>query len=575
MDKLIFGAVSFLLFTWSCKNNQPCVRTSKETICNPVDISYRFQLDAPSRREAADPTMVLFKDTYYLFASKSGGYWYSSDLKDWKLVSTDEVPTEDYAPTVVAIGDTLYFLASSNHGNVYKTVNPQWGEWIIAQKNFDISLVDPDFFMDDDNRLYLYWGCSNKAPLWGTEIDYKKGFKPIGKTIPLISASTSDHGWEVPGDFNTQYKDLPWIEGSWMNKHNGKYYLQYACPGTQFKSYADGVYVSDKPLGPFRLAENNPFAYKPEGFVAGTGHGSTFADKYGNYWHIGTSTISVKHMFERRLGLFPAFFDADGLLYCDTGFGDYPMIIPDHKINDSGELFPGWMLLSYKKKIKVSSSLRDHSPEYMADEDIRTYWSAKTGNSDEWMMLDLDENYDVFALQINFAEQNTTALGRKDGLYYQYTIEASSDSRNWEILVDRSESQEDTPHDYIQLDQNVNCRYLRLKNIRVADGCFALSGFRVFGKGNGEKPEVVSQLTVNRNINNRRSIELNWKKADDATGYLVSFGNEENKLYQHYMVYSDTSVAINSLNEKQPYWFKITSFNENGITVGEGIEKAE
>ena len=146
------------------------------TVCNPVDISYRFQLNELSRREAADPTMVSFKDNYYLFASKSGGYWYSKDLKDWKLVSTNVIPTEDYAPTVVAIGDTLYFLASSSHGNIYKTADPKSGKWKVAKQNFDISLTDPDFFLDDNNRLYLYRGCSDKTPIWGTEIDYKPGF---------------------------------------------------------------------------------------------------------------------------------------------------------------------------------------------------------------------------------------------------------------------------------------------------------------------------------------------------------------------------------------------------------------
>ena len=37
-------------------------------------------LDTPSRREAADPTMVVYKGEYYLFASKSGGYFHSTDL---------------------------------------------------------------------------------------------------------------------------------------------------------------------------------------------------------------------------------------------------------------------------------------------------------------------------------------------------------------------------------------------------------------------------------------------------------------------------------------------------------------
>ena len=47
------------------------------------------------------------------------------------------------------------------------------------------------------------------------------------------------------------FTDKPYIEGAWMDKHEGRYYLQYAFAGTQYNTYGDGVYVSDKPLGPF------------------------------------------------------------------------------------------------------------------------------------------------------------------------------------------------------------------------------------------------------------------------------------------------------------------------------------
>ena len=41
------------------------------TLCNPVNLSYRFCLDGNiPRREAADPTMITFKGEYYLFASR-------------------------------------------------------------------------------------------------------------------------------------------------------------------------------------------------------------------------------------------------------------------------------------------------------------------------------------------------------------------------------------------------------------------------------------------------------------------------------------------------------------------------
>ena len=63
----------------------------------------------------------------------------------------------------------------------------------------------------------------------------------------------------------------PWTEGAWMTKHAGTYYLQYSAPGTQFKTYADGVYTSTNPMGPFVYAPYSPFSHKPTGFIGGAG----------------------------------------------------------------------------------------------------------------------------------------------------------------------------------------------------------------------------------------------------------------------------------------------------------------
>ena len=85
------------------------------TMCNPVNLSYRFCLDGDiPRREAADPTMVTFKGEFYLFASRSGGYFHSTDMIKWNLITTDDLPLEDYAPTAVVMNDTLYFMASAS-----------------------------------------------------------------------------------------------------------------------------------------------------------------------------------------------------------------------------------------------------------------------------------------------------------------------------------------------------------------------------------------------------------------------------------------------------------------------------
>ena len=81
----------------SCNNKKESTASIEKTFCNPLNISYRFCLDEPSRREAADPTMVVYKDKYFLFASKSGGYWYSDDLLNWTFIETNEIPVEEYA----------------------------------------------------------------------------------------------------------------------------------------------------------------------------------------------------------------------------------------------------------------------------------------------------------------------------------------------------------------------------------------------------------------------------------------------------------------------------------------------
>lgn len=566
MNKQILILILVVLIT-ACQDNIKTEQSSFKTICNPIDLSYRFCLDTPSRREAADPTIISFKDKFFLFASKSGGYWHSDDLVKWEFIETNEIPTEEYAPTVIELQDTVYFLASSNQkSTIYKTADPLSGKWSVALDSLEIPVWDPAFFLDDDNRLYLYWGCSDKNPLYGIELDFENNFSFIGEPKELLRANTVEHGWEVPGDYNKNTEANPWIEGAWMNKYKDTYYLQYSGPGTEFKSYSDGVYTADKPLGPFSVAAHNPFAYKPEGFAAAAGHGSTFKDKHGNYWHIGTTTISMKHMFERRLVLYPTFFDEQGILYASTRFGDYPYIIPNKKIESSNDIFPEWMLLSYNKDVEVSSTVDSFPSSNITDENIRTYWAAKSGNTSEYASIDLGETYAVYSVQINFAEHNTEIYGRQAELCHQYIIEYSNNNSNWEILIDKSKNLSDNSHDYNQLAEVVNCRYLRIQNIKVPGGNFALSGFRVFGKVRGDIPDYPENFKLTRNEEDRRNVKLLWNKSTDAIGFNISFGIDKDRLYNNYIVYQDTTLEINSLNVNRSYCFTIESFNEKGIS---------
>ena len=379
--------------------------------CNPLNLSYRFQIRGwgdVCHREAADPSVVLYRDEYWLFPSKSGGYWHSTNLRDWRFIATSVLPTEDYAPDVRVINGKIYFTASREGRNcpIYCSTNPAADEWV--QVSDPLVYMDPNMFQDDDGRVYLFYGCSNKKPICGVEMD-PQTMTPIGEPVPVIHENTAEHGWERGREDNLG-DVLPWIEGVWMTKQNGVYYLQYAAPGTEWNVYGDGVYTSSAPLGPYRYAAHNPFSFKPGGFITGAGHGSTFPDVHGNLWHIATMRISVKHQFERRIGLFPAGFDAEGLLFCNTNFGDYPIQLPTGRWDPWQDPFPGWMLLSYKKPVTASTALSGHEPALAVNENIRDYWSAASGAPGEWLQVDLGNLGTVHAVQINFAEEGVQSV---------------------------------------------------------------------------------------------------------------------------------------------------------------------
>lgn len=569
MKKVYYNILMLLIIGFCIQTSNAQTIHTVNTICNPVNLSYRFQLTKPSRREAADPAVILFKNKYYLFASKSGGYWSSDNLINWKFITTKDLPLEDYAPAAVATRDSVYFMALDKR--IYRSADPSSGHWQIAKESFPMNAGDPDLFLDDDGRLYLYFGLSNSKPISGVELD-RKTLNPIGQPTELFNTNSNDFGWEQPGDYNTGTR-RPFLEGSWMTGHKGKYYLQYSVPGTEYKSYADGLYIADSPLGPFKVADNNPFSYKPEGFITGAGHSSTFQDKWGNFWHISTMTISIKHPFERRLGLFPAFFDKDGMFYTYTGFGDFPHVVPQKRMTGPDDYQPPWMLLSYNKHVEVSSSLPDHPKENVTGENIRKYWSAKTGEKGEWAIVDLRSSYRVSAVQINFAEEDTHLLGRSDSIYYQYLLEYSTDGKSWKQIADKISNKTDVPHDYIQLAAPLSARYIRLTNYHVPDGKFAVSGLRVFGKGAGKAPKPVSAFIVKRDSADARNVKLSWQKSPNTTGYNIRFGTQPDKLYENYQVFGTDTLSIHSLSRLKPYYFTIDAFNENGITKGKLVKK--
>ena len=332
-------------------------------------------------------------------------------------------------------------------------------------------------------------------------------------------------------------------------------------------------YVSDSPVGPWTYQKHNPVSSVPGGFITGAGHGSTFQDKNGKWWHVATMRISVNEKFERRVGLFPCDFDSDGILHCDQALADYPFDAVTGRKMD-------WMLL--KGTATASSSKTGYSPENCCNEDVRTWWAAEGTGADQWLMLDFGQIKTVHAVQVNFADQDLILpkLDKKDyfklpaglrKIYVQnqktkYLLEGSTDGENWSILQDRTDGTTDCCHDFVVLEQPQQLRYLRLSHMELPfGGVPAVSGLRAFGKGNGEKPAAVKSVRYRKagDLN----IHLFWDSVPDATCYNVRYGIDPKKLYNSWQV-KDNRLDLSFINKGEVYYAAVDAINENGITSG-------
>jgi xylan 1,4-beta-xylosidase len=587
--------------------------------CNPLNIPYKYQFINDNgklsvNREAADPSMILFKGKYYLFPSMTAGFFVSDNLTEWQFHPLKDVPVYDYAPDVRVMGEYIYFSASAptENSSFYRTKDPIRGEFEEIKGKFPFH--DPNLFVDDDGRIYFYWGCSNVEPIYGVELN-PEDMSPKSEPVGLVTEHHTTIGYERNGEnhiiippnveeieakvqfYTSQMPDVteemrnrirtilggevPFIEGAWMDKHNGKYYLQYSSPGTEHNVYSDGVYVSDKPLGPFTLAKNNPYSYKPGGFIPGAGHGSTMADVHGNYWKTASMRISVNHSFERRLGLWSAGFDADGELFCNQRYGDWPMKL-EHDALDPW-VNPEWMLLSYGKPAIASSFEEGKEASKAMEENVRTWWRAASNEPGQWLQVDLQYECDVHAVQINFADdqlkftlpEGVALQGHEPTLRYiderkyytRWLLEGSIDGKEYFVIEDKTEAETDLPHDLIVREEGVKVRYIRcmIKELPY-DQQPCISGLRVFGIGEGERPKQAAG--VQTELISELDLSVTWE-TENVVGSNVLWGFAPDKLYHSFMVFGSHAVTIGALIKDQPVYVRVDTFNETGITEGE------
>ena len=269
------------------------------------------------------------------------------------------------------------------------------------------------------------------------------------------------------------------------------------------------------------------------------------------------------------------------MMWCNTAFGDYPHYIPGASATHGA--FTGWMHLNYNKPVQVSSTLGSYVANNAVDENIKTYWSAATGNRGEWIQTDLGSLSTVNAVQINYADQDVSFpkamdsvfLGKALGTFHQYLLSYSVDGKKWNVLADKRNNQTDVPHDYIEFANPVQARFIRLENYKMPTGKFAISGLRVFGNGNGAKPDSVKTFFVLRTESDKRSGWIKWSPVDNAYGYNIYYGTDPNKLYNCFMVHQNNEYWFKAMDKLKTYYFAIEAVNENGVSERSRVVKVD
>ncbi len=560
-------------------------------LCNPLEIAYKYQHPLHGKfayKEAADPTLVRFGGKYLLFTSKCGGFYYSDDLFMWQFHEDRTLEIHGYAPDVSVCGEWLYFCASaySKKCKILRTKDPFKGFELV---NTPFPFWDPHLYFEGE-RAYLYWGCSSKEPIHAVEMDAEK-MTPKGARVDIVAADPANHGMDDKSPYADEKRSLwqryislftgsgTFIEGAYLNKIGGRYYFQYASPGTEYPTYGDAVLVGDSPLGPFTWQKHNPYSLIPGGFTQGAGHGSTFEDEFGNLWHASTICVGVNHNFERRLGLWPAGVDENGILFCNQYFADYPKEIPNGKF-ESMSIKPAFMLLSYQKKVTASSSMGEMPPQNAVDESMKTMWQAVSGDKGEWLCVDLGSEKDVRAVQVNFGDFKTPKKKAPRREYggtltqeryideeqpdYCYVLEVSADKQIWETFGGGSTK---LPHKLWE--GKARARYVRITFVSAPFGQkFTLCGLRVFGFGNGQKCGRTCGISAQRTSATRA--KFSWAAVEGAVGYCLRLGIASDKLYTSVLLYGQNNYAATFLNaETKDYYYAVDAFNEQGITEGE------
>ena len=477
------------------------MKFDKPTYCNPIPLENMpagrwldtqhdkgGEHSVPDFRSVADPSAIYYEGKWILYPSYHMA-WVSEDLVKWTPVDIG-VPHLRYSPAVVEFRGKWYLFGHCI-SDVYCADHPlgpftRCGQMTDLDGN-EVKVCDGCYLADGDH-LYFYFfrlempkegeDLAFVTGTVGVELDPDKPWQFLTEPV-WINKFDPTRKWQCIGEHN-QYDRCGYIEGQWMTKINGRYYLLFSGAATEYGSYANGIVYSDEgPLSGFVPQKNHdPLTEKRSGLLRGAGHGCITEGPNGTYWTFYTTVFNFYHRYERRIGVDPIGIDENGELFCPavTETPQFAAGVLEHPEfgNDAG-LLP----LTFMQRPTATSWTEGREPLYAVDDSVHTWWQPRDDDPEKTLTVPfgwLRENW-VCAVRLLWRDVGMETLEGINPGAFQYVIEyRSQEDPTWRILVDASENKTDLVVDYRTFTPT------RASDIRI----------RILGAPHGIHPALVS-----------------------------------------------------------------------------------
>jgi len=441
----------------------------------------------------ADPSIVCFNQTYYLYAttdidkglSAAGPpvVWKSKDFLNWSfdgilIPAVKWGKIRYWAPGKVVLKNGVYYLyvtvvneKNNARGYVATADKPEGPFQFVGgpavfqddpatgQKALNplVPDIDSEPFIDDDGSPYIFWRKRHASKLADDMVHL---------TGPVIDIPTREAGYS---------------EGPFMFKRKGIYYYVYTISGRE--NYKNAYMMSkSSPLGPFYAPQSNDIITysEPDAKIIGPGHGNVFRfpgtdDFVFVYLEFGQGGTTRQVYADRMV------FNDDGTIQpvhlTHRGIGPVGNAPQPVNLALSGTATASSMRGAWQRDINVETDPNNHGPKVKVhlsrtfeaknaiDGSNATCWCADDKDGVPWWQIDLGKLTAVNRVEMAFVEPT---------LGHSWILQKSTDGRIWEPCGEQKDIAIRSP----DVVENIGTtRYLK---VTITSGKPGLWEFKVF-----------------------------------------------------------------------------------------------